>query len=53
MELIFRAGLAETDDTVAIFPLAAFAEQINSFEALEDAAFTKGTGRTRFETVVL
>ena len=39
-----RLGLAETGDPVAVFPLAAFFEEANAFEAFEYVAFTTHGG---------
>ena len=47
-----RLGLPETSDLVAFFPIAAFLEDFNAFEALQDAPL--GTdGSAAFQTVVL
>ena len=51
--LLFRFGLFKTDYSVAINPLTALAEQVDTLEAFEDGAilFTSATGS--FKTVVL
>lgn len=51
--LLFWLSLLETDHTVAVFPLSALAEQVDTLEAFEDCAilFTSASGG--FETVVL
>jgi hypothetical protein len=38
----FRLGLAQASDAVAGLPLAAFLEQGNALEALEDISFCAG-----------
>ena len=44
----FRLGLAEADDAVAVFPLAAFFEDFDAFETLEDVALcAEGAGSTK------
>jgi hypothetical protein len=40
----FGLGLAETGDAIAGFPLTAFLEQVDAFEALQDVAFDDETG---------
>jgi hypothetical protein len=45
-------GLAETLHAIAGLPLAAFLEQINPLEALEDVAFNDDAGGT-LEALVL
>lgn len=51
--LLFRLGLAHTEDAVAFFPFAAFAEKVNTFETLEYAAFLERGGSAFFETWML
>jgi hypothetical protein len=45
-------GLAQALDAVAGFPLAAFSEQVNALEALQDVALDDDTAGT-LETFVL
>jgi hypothetical protein len=47
-----RLGLAQTRDAVAGFPLAAFLEDRDALEALQDVAFHDETGDA-LETFVL
>jgi hypothetical protein len=51
--LFFRLGFFEADDAVAIFPLSAFTEQIDSLEALEYCAILFTTAGGGLEAVVL
>jgi len=44
LSLGFALGFAEAGDAVARFPLTTFLEQFESFEALEDVAFTAESG---------
>ena len=45
-------GFAEAGDAVAVLPLAAFLEQLDALEALEDIAFAAEGGR-RAQTAML
>lgn len=51
--LFFRLGFSQADDAIAVFPLAAFAEQFNALEALEDGAVLFTPAAEGLETIVL
>ena len=50
--LSVRFGLRQTDDLRALFPLAAFLEQLYTLEAFQDVSFGRD-GAGPFETAML
>jgi hypothetical protein len=51
--LFFRLGLFQTNNSVAVFPLATLAEQVDTLEAFENSAILFAPATGSFETVVL
>jgi hypothetical protein len=51
-ELILWFGFGKADDALAVFELAAFAEELHAFETFQDTA-TGGDAALAFETWML
>ncbi len=51
--LLFWFGLLQANHTVAFFPFAAFAQEFDALEALQNGFTFSGTGSGDFKTVVL
>ena len=51
--LSFRLGLAQTCNAIAVFPLIAFLEEFDAFEALQNVALAAHGGAGCSETAML